>query len=473
MTIHEKHSEFLAKRGIRCEIAEAAGVVTSRQSMGNCLAFPYRLRGEIVNRKYRLTTEKKHMMDSGGTLCLWNGEVLRSKDVIDGAAVIITEGEFDALAAMQAGFKAVVSVPNGAPAERIDDPANSNRYAFLWEHEAELKQVKKFIIATDGDAPGQALSHDLISLLGPERCAFVTYPDGCKDLNDVLQAYGERSLVSVIDGARLVPVQGLCRVSDFPDLPEVRGMDTGVEPLRELMQIVLGSFTVFTGYSNMGKSTILNNIIGHALMRHVPVCLAGFETLVRPVLRDGLAKAMLQCSNNEMARHENLEEVYDLIDRKLTLITNAFDEDLEFDIETFLETARVAVERDGAKIIIIDPWNELEHKRGANETETDYTSRAIRMIKKFARRYNVAFWVIAHPTKPQKGVNAPPSLYDISGSAHWANKPDYGLVYHRKDKSKNEGQLIVSKVRMGYPGRCDSVDVFFNHKNSQIEEIKL
>lgn len=469
MTIHENHRKFLKSRGLHCDIAESLGVSTSKQPIGNCLAFPYRLRGELVNRKYRLTSEKKHHMDKGGTLCLWNAEVLRSKEVLDGTPVLITEGEFDALAAVQSGFNAVCSVPNGAPSKQIDDPGNSNHYAFLWEHEAELKAVKRFVIATDGDGPGQAMAQDLISILGPDRCSFVTYPDGCKDLNDVLQVYSESGVVTILTQAKPVPVQGLYRLSDFPEQQEVRGMDLGIEPLRDLMQIVLGSFTVFTGYSNMGKSTILNNIIGHALMKKVPVCLAGFETMVKPVLRDGLAMAMLKCSKNDFHRHESKEEVYDLIDRKLTLITNAFDDELEFDIETFLETARVAVVRDGAKIIIIDPWNELEHKRRSDETETDYTGRAIRLIKKFARQYNVAFWVIAHPTKPQKGVNAAPSLYDISGSAHWANKPDYGLVYHRKDKTKNEGQLIVSKVRMGYPGRCDAVTVFFNHHNSQIE----
>jgi len=469
MTIHEKHKEWLKARGLHSDMAESLGVTTTKQAMGVCLAFPYRLRGEIVNRKYRLTSEKRHSMDEGGTLCLWNSEALRAKEVLDGAPVIITEGEFDALAAMQCGFRNVVSVPNGAPAERIDDPENSKRYAFLWQHEAELKAVQKFIIATDGDAPGRALCHDLIALLGADRCWFVTYPDGVKDLNDTLLVYGQSSVVSLIEGAKPVPVQGLYRMEDFPDLPKVQGMDCGVEPLKDLLEIVPGSFTVFTGYANIGKSTLMNCIIANAVSKGVPVCLAGFETLARPVLRDGVAKAMLRCSNAEFEKHPHRQTAYNRIEQNLCLITNAFDEDLEFDLERFLETARVAVVRDGAKILIIDPWNELEHKRRRDETETDYTGRAIRAIKAFARRYNVAFWVVAHPTKPQKGVNAAPSLYDISGSAHWANKPDYGLVYHRRDKAKNEGELIVAKVRMGYPGRCERVDVFFDHRSNTIE----
>src|SRR3546814_13787560 len=89
-------------------------------------------------------------MDKGGKLCLWNAEALRLPQVLDGwVSVIITEGEFDAMIAIQCGNPAVVSVPNGAPAERIDDPVNSNRYRFLWESQADLERVKSFVLATD------------------------------------------------------------------------------------------------------------------------------------------------------------------------------------------------------------------------------------------------------------------------------------------------------------------------------------
>src|SRR3546814_13516349 len=93
------------------------------------------------------------------------------------------------------------------------------------------------------------------------------------------------------------------------------------------------------------------------------------------------------------------------------------DEELELDIDAFLETARISVIRDGARLIILDPWNELEHKRGRDETTTEYIGRAIRKVKAFAKRYNVAFWIVAHPTKPQKGTNQIPSLYDEIGRA--------------------------------------------------------
>jgi twinkle protein len=159
------------------------------------------------------------------------------------------------------------------------------------------------------------------------------------------------------------------------------------------------------------------------------------------------------------------------IEKHIKVISNALDEDLELDIDAFLETARISVMRDGAKIVVLDPWNEIEHKRNRDETMTEYVGRAIRKVKSFARRYNIACWIVAHPTKPVKGTNTMPSLYDISDSANWSNKADYGIVYHRPDKTLNSASLAVVKVRMGLPGECGVQTVKFDHRNSRIEEI--
>lgn len=466
--LHPKHKEWLAKRGIQSTIAQALEVTTKMDGRGNWLVFPYRLDGKLVNRKYRLTADKQSEMDKGGRLCLWNAECLRSERVRNGGSVLITEGEFDTMVAIQCGFLDSVSVPNGAPAKRIDDPANSNRYRFLYEHEADLAAVKEFILATDADEPGRTLAHDLAAILGPERCRFLTYPEGTKDLNDVLQRDGQRAVVALVNSAKPYPVQGLYRFSDFPDAPPVQGMDTGIQCLDDKMQIVLGTLTVFTGYSNMGKSTVVNTIAAHCISRGVPICIASFETMPKPILINGIARAMLGCSSFEYERHPDRQEAERVIEDRVTIISNALEDDLDFNIETLLDTARTAVIRDGVRVIFLDPWNELEQTKRRDETTTEYVGRAIRKVKAFARRHNVSFWIVAHPTKPIKGTNTMPSLYDISDSANWANKADYGLVYHRPDKMQNEAQLAVVKVRMGLPGNVDVATVKFDHRVGRI-----
>ncbi|WP_103729000.1 DnaB-like helicase C-terminal domain-containing protein [Novosphingobium sp. HII-3] len=466
--MHRKHMEWFEQRAIPSDIAEQMGINSEMRDGELWLSIPYYLDGKLVNRKYRHATRKEHSQDKNGKACLWNADALSL-----GGEFVITEGEFDALAAMTAGYSRVVSVPCGAPAKRVEDPFTATRYEFMWESEEALKKIDRFVLATDADAPGQALAHDLAAILGPERCCFVRYPEGCKDLNDVLVKLGASAVVRCIEEAQPVPVVGLYRMSDFTDQAELPSMTTGIDCLDENMRIVLGSFTVFSGYSNMGKSTVLNTILASAIARGVNVCIASFETAPKPILRNELARALIGCSFEEFPTHKLRKDAYETLERQVTIISNSMDDDAEIDLEQYLELIRIAVIRDGAKIVVLDPWNELEHKRGRDETETDYIGRAIRTLKRFAKRYNVALWVVAHPTKPMKlkdGTIPVPSLYDISGSANWSNKADYGLIYHRADKTKNEGTLAVVKVRMGFPGQCGVVEVMRDEQTSRIVE---
>lgn len=462
--IHPKHSAWIEARGISVDLATKLGLETVERNGAKWLAVPYRERGRTVNHKYRLTSEKRHMMDPDAPLVLWNHDCLLDES---NQPLVFCEGEWDAMVALQLGWRAV-SVPNGAPSSESDDPANAKRYEFLWRARDLINRVGKIILATDDDAAGHALRADLISLLGADRCSFVVYPFPCKDLNEVLLEYGPDAVHKALREARPVPVDGLYRLSDFPDMPPVQGIPLGIDAMRDKIELVPGTLTVFTGYANMGKTSVMNTVAANAIMRGWTVCIGSFETTPKPILRDGLAQALIGCSRSDLLSHPQRSAAFETLEQQVRLISNAIDEDLEFDIDAFLDLARICVQRDGMKLLILDPWNELEHRRNRDETLTEYVGRAIRAVKRFARANNVAVWIVAHPTKPQKGVNQMPSLYDVSDSAHWSNKADYGLVYHRKDKTKNAAQLAVVKVRMGLPGECCCEDVYLDYRTGRI-----
>lgn len=466
--VHDKHKKWITDRGLDPTLAEKLGVATILKNGANWITVPYLENGKLVNRKYRLTTEKRHQMEPGADLLLWNCDVLKDQSMKT-EAVVITEGEWDAIAAIQAGFSRSVSVPNGAPGQLTEDLDTATRYNWFDRHHKELSEVKTFILATDGDEAGQYLAADLVALLGAERCKFVSYPEHCKDLNEVLHAYGESAVATVINQAKPVPVKGLYSLSDFPEKADVRYVEIGIDAIRDYIKIVPGTLTVFTGYANMGKSTVMNEIIAGA-MRNFPVCIASFETDVKPILRDGLRKVFMSCSTDDMRRIDFTECDAEM-EPRLKIITQAVDEELEMGLDEFLDMCRVSVVRDGVKMIVLDPWNELEHKRRRDEAETDYISRALRQIKRFAKQYDVAFWIVAHPTKPHEGSKKVPGLYDISGSANWANKADYGLTYHRPDPEENDGLIIINKVRMGLPGQKGKVRVMFDYRDSHFKAL--
>ena len=72
MTFDKKHGDWIEARGISVEMAEKFGLDTVQKDGKAWLSVPYVERGRVVNHKYRLTSEKRHQMDAGGRLCLWN-----------------------------------------------------------------------------------------------------------------------------------------------------------------------------------------------------------------------------------------------------------------------------------------------------------------------------------------------------------------------------------------------------------------
>jgi twinkle protein len=161
-----------------------------------------------------------------------------------------------------------------------------------------------------------------------------------------------------------------------------------------------------------------------------------------------------------------------LNERMLLLSSHCGEEEAELTLDYALDVARVAILRHNVRLVIFDPWNEIEHQRLPGENDHDYTGRAIRKIKRFCRRHNVAFWMVAHPRKPDevgKDQSKAPGLYSISGSAHWANKADYGITIHRPDKSEPITYFTVTKVRMGLPGKEGTEQFTYNEHTGGYE----
>ncbi|MBL4791322.1 MAG: hypothetical protein JKY60_20520, partial [Kordiimonadaceae bacterium] len=106
------------------------------------------------------------------------------------------------------------------------------------------------------------------------------------------------------------------------------------------------------------------------------------------------------------------------------------------------------------------------------ENETEYTSRAIRMLKKFAKNYGVLVIVVAHPSKMNfNGDTKRPQPYDINGSANWYNKSDYCVVVWRPDIAGTKAEIHISKVKNhDYMGKPGVVDLDFNVNTGRFDQ---
>jgi len=133
------------------------------------------------------------------------------------------------------------------------------------------------------------------------------------------------------------------------------------------------------------------------------------------------------------------------------------------------------VMRHGIRGLVIDPYNEIEHRRPANMTETEYVSQLLGKVKRFAQQHGVHVWFVAHPSKLQRensGSRPVPTLYDIAGSANWVNKADLGIVVHRDhDKDPARTEIHIRKVRFKSVGKIGGMALRWDRATGRYAEI--
>jgi twinkle protein len=471
--------EAFERRGIQAETAARFGIYTASHldgevvpdPSGSIVVFPFLERGLTGKEKYR-APGKKFWQSTGGRRTFWNSDALDDPALEEGRMpLVITEGEIDALTAIECGFPLSVSVPDGAPGVQEDeDPEDlkplgddtSGKFEFVWNNRDRLKKVRRFILAVDSDRPGRRLAAELLRRLSASKCYFVEYPLGCKDLNDVLQQKGSEAVTAVLNAAKPYPVKGLYRLSDYPARPGVSVYSTGWWTLDNHLQLFPGEFMVVTGIPNHGKSTWVLNLLSNAAKLHGwHSAIFSPEMPTVPYLRNKLRRI-----NNI---HDGIGDAF--IDEYFRFIdsdpTGAEDDD--FDLNWIIDKATEAVLRDGIRCLLIDPWNEVEHARERNESMTDYIGRGIRMLKRFARQYDVAVIVVAHPTKDiaKDGKSRAVNLYDIEGSAHWFNKCDHGIVIDRPNSYADEAVVRIAKVRFEETGVKGEVKMSYDRVSSK------
>lgn len=469
----EKAQQLLEARGISAETAANLGWSSLENRDGDCICIPFLRSGAVVNRKFRRINKKPEgvnfWQDTGGEQCFYNlaaiEDVKRLSDAEQAKIqLVITEGEFDCAVALQCGYLAV-SVPSGAPSEKIADE-DSKKFDFL----KDLPRRCVLLLAVDSDPAGLVLRQEIALRAGWWRCKWVQYPKGCKDLNEVMVKYGKKGVDKVLkEKAAFMNAGGLYRMNELPEVVNLPTYGCGIGNLDAMIKLRQGCFIVATGYASMGKSQLIGCLMGNmAVMYGWQVCMASFETHPRAEIQDYLRTYY----NNMPPSYSTAQRLADAdswISENFSFIVPDDDSDELTTLKWVLAQFQAAIVQHGAKLLIIDPWNELDHDRPNGMSLTEYVSVAIKELKRLARRYMVTVLVIAHPAKPLEktklGTYPVPTLYEISDSAHWHNKCDIGFIIHRlegepdSNGNKTWATLVrVEKVRhwgvLGKIGDC-------------------
>lgn len=443
-TKHENYNKniltYCEKRNISKDTIDYVRV----KENNNCVVFEYRNElGEHLANKYRKTkkSEGPKMWFEKGT----NVNTLFNMDKINiSDPLLITEGEFDCLSAIESGFKNAVSIPSGV--NGTNEWITSN-----WTF---IEQFEEIIIWFDNDEAGIKGAREVFNRL-PNSSVKIVRCEVANDINELLHKYGKLAVLKQIEKASTPVLEGVATldmIEDF-DVHEAETLKTGIEYIDDkLVGMVFGSLNVLSGRNGSGKSTILNQIyIAEAIAQGYKTFLFSGELIggnVKYWLLQTLANEEEFAEYTAKDGHKYKKVTIQAKEKIVNDMKDRFflyDSD-DYRIEAIIEKMTILAKRYGVRVFVIDNLMTIESSlKDKYEAETD----AVKKLKNFAKKYNALVHLVAHP---RKSMNDEIEKDDVAGSANITNLADYVTTISRAKDDVVEYDAILKILKNRHTG---------------------
>jgi twinkle protein len=367
--------------------------------------------------------------------------------------VVIVEGEFDSIAMRSCGLEAY-SVPKGA---NISGDAPPD---FLKPVLTALEEGKiDVIVAVDSDDKGQKFASKLMDYLGRKRVGAIDWSKyGVKDANEALMVHGPSIMNTALSEVKNILYEGIIRASSVTKyIDDLRtggfkgGSKVGLNSIDNLYTICSDQVTVVTGVPGSGKSELIDYfMVSLAMKEEWKFAIFSAENPIE--IHAG--KLIEKFSGRPIFEGSNKINEEDLIDAACWLDDHFFflDSSSSNTIDSILARAEVLVENEKINGLLIDPFNYTDVS-----LETDAISAMLTKLHAFAKKFHIHIWIVAHPQKMYRGDGGKipvPNGGDISGSAAWWAKADFGLTVSRDEDGGTV--LTVWKCRFKWLGEVGS-----------------
>lgn len=435
------------------------------------VAFNYYLNGELVNIKFR-TREKGFKMVSGAQVIPYNLDSIENKAFKEGEErhCFITEGEMDTLTLIECGYEHAISAPAGGGntnLEFLDD--------FIDSH---FDQLDYIYICVDNDNVGMGFRHELIRRFGEDRCRIIDYPAPCKDINEVLMKYGKDAVKKCVENYTELRPDGIQELIDVESsLDNIfhnglqKGATVGVPSIDKILSFKTGMLNVVTGVPSHGKTYLLNYLLIKLNLLH-DWKIAFFSPEFYPVSLH-ISQVIETMGGQRFSAQNYNYKTYEVM--KAYMCKNFFFIDPnDTDVNSVMDRAKYLIRKKGIKCLVIDPFNALTDKERKNVKQDEYISEFLQKLRWFARKFDVAIFIVIHPTKMNKldnGLYPVCDLYNCKGASEIFDKADMGLTVWRNEL-EDYAELHVTKIKFRHLGEKGKATFKFNTRNGRYVEIE-
>lgn len=270
------------------------------------------------------------------------------------------------------------------------------------------------------------------------------------------------------------------RVIDLWERGLPPGAKTGWPSLDAHYTVAPGQVTIVTGFPGAGKSEFLDALLVNLMHQGWRTAIYSpenqpLELHAAKFLEKLVNKPFGRGPTERMSREEVEATLFEVMAGRFTFAR--VPEDGALSPKTVIEACEPwLLKVDGPRALVMDPWNEMEHFRPRELSETEYVSVTLQRVRTWARGTNTHVFIVAHPQKMRRDTGTGklpiPTLDMISGSVHWWNKADCGITVYRDpaDPDSPEVQIHVQKVRFKHIGRPGLVVLKYNRVTGRYTE---
>lgn len=378
--------------------------------------------------------------------------------------VVITEGQPDAMAVWQSGYKNVVSVPNGS--------SNLKWIEHCWEW---LQDIKEILVFADNDSAGLDMAKNIqrklknVKMLISER----------KDANEVLFFEGEEEVKKLIDNKLKEMPSGLQDLSeiDYKSAMEIQEqtIETGFfEYDRHVEDWKMQELTVIFGRNGEGKTTFISQILAHNIEKNVKTFLYSGEMseqkiqnwLYRQLIgnnKEHLREIITKYRNKVEPKPDAIKRIKNWHKGKLFLYDRT-ETEIKHDLDDFFRIMELAAKRYGVKLFVVDNLMAIleENADSLNSDQANFVQRC----KDFSIKNNIHIVLLAHPKKGKdeltNQVVGNLDKTDISGSNNIPNKADNIIAVERLWGDDRDCDAIVTSLKDRETGQRKSISYYFS-----------